>query len=443
MSTYSRILEGLLIPAYYRLRGRKYAAYCDFLERSQWWSRDQVNEFQWREVRALLGHAFRTVPYYRKKYAAVGAEYGDVKTREDFAKLPPLTRTEVNEHRTELCSTDPQSRLLPKATGGSSGLPARFFITLDSYDWRSAATARAYSWNGCRSGERTLYLWGAPVGRVPPLENAKVHAHRFLRREVVVATFSQTLALWQQTLERVRRFRPKYLAGYVTSLENFGRYLLAEKKSIPGLQAVIAAAEPLHEDTRELLQEVFECPVFNTYGAREFMSIAAECEHHAGLHIHAENLLVETEGDAGQGPSEFLITDLHNCGMPFLRYRIGDTGSLIDSGCACGRGLPLLHVEGRAREVLRTRDGRVVSGIFFPHTLKDIPEVSEFEAQQASLDEIILSVVLSRPLSESSEALLRQEIAKVFGTETRVTVRPVESIPRLPSGKRRTTVGIE
>ena len=33
-------------------------------------------------------------------------------------------------------------------------------------------------------------------------------------------------------------------------------------------------------------------PVFNTYGCREFMSLAGECENRNGMHVNAENVLI-------------------------------------------------------------------------------------------------------------------------------------------------------
>jgi len=49
----------------------------------------------------------------------------DIRTTEDFAKLPPLTRAEVNAHRKELCPEVPNGKLIAHATGGSSGVPTR------------------------------------------------------------------------------------------------------------------------------------------------------------------------------------------------------------------------------------------------------------------------------------------------------------------------------
>ena len=106
-------------------------------------------------------------------------------------------------------------------------------------------------------------------------------------------------------------------------------------------------------------------------------------------------------------PSEILITDLHNYGMPFVRYESGDLGRIADTSCRCGRGLPLLTaIEGRVLDALRTADGRIVPGEFFPHLLKDIPELAQYRVEQKSLDRIVISAVLAQPLSERSERLL-------------------------------------
>jgi phenylacetate-CoA ligase len=264
-----------------------------------------------------------------------------------------------------------------------------------------------------------------------------------LRRELFVSTFIQTPELWHQTLKRALQFRPRFIVGYVSSIEQFASFLISEKLTLPGIQAVISAAEPVHEKTRQLVMQAFGAPLYNAYGSREFMSIAAECDQHRGLHINAENILVETELAHSEGPSELLVTDLHNFGMPFIRYRIGDVGAIDDSMCSCGRGLPLIRsVEGRVLEVLRTPSGRIVPGEFFPHLFKDFREIREFQVQQTSLDEITVYVVLNVQILDSSQKLIQQEIARVFGTEVRVAVTPVAAIPQLPSGKRRVTVGL-
>jgi len=442
MSFYPRLLESVLLPMYDNVRGRSYVKRRVLLRESQWWSPAELRRFQWAELHRLLVHVFQSVPYLQRKYASAGIRLEDIRDWDDFARLPPLTREEVNAHRPELCSTAYQGKLLPHATGGSTGKPTRFFRTYESYDWRTAAKDRVYSWSGWRLGERSVYLWGAPVGAHSSLEIWKTRAYERVQRQLIFNTFSQTDTLWREIYQQTVAFRPVLVVGYVSSLERFANFLQRERLTPPRIRAVIAAAEPLVAATREAIQQALQAPVFNTYGSREFMSIAGECEHHTGLHVNAENLAVEAS-ENGDEPSEILVTDLHNYGMPFVRYATGDLGTMSSASCPCSRGLPMLHsIEGRVLDAIRTVDGRTVPGEFFPHLLKEVPEFVQYRVEQRALDHVVISAVLQRPLSERSTSLLRHEIGKVFGPATRWEIQPVADIPGLGSGKRRVTVGL-
>jgi phenylacetate-CoA ligase len=442
MSFYTRILESVLLPLYDRARGREYLRRRRFLEQTQWWDAQRIREFQWHELKPLVAHVFASVPYYQKKYKAAGIDLGDLRSLDDFARLPPLTRQEIADHRIELCSTSYQGKLLPHATGGSSGQPTRFFRTYESYDWRTAAKDRVYEWSGWRLGQRSVYLWGAPIGSVPRIQAWKARSYEAIHRQLVFNTFSQSEELWERIYAAIWRFRPVLAVGYVSSLEQFATYLWSTGRALPPLRAVIAAAEPVFPAARRSIEAGFRAPLFNTYGSREFMSIAGECERHDGLHVNAENLIVETIGSPGLRDGEILVTDLHNYGMPFLRYAIGDLGALSHGACACGRGLPRLSaIEGRVLDMLRTGDGRKVPGEFFPHLLKDIPEFAQYRVEQRSVHRIVITAVLTSPVSLQSRTLLENEIGKVFGSATTWEIESVPHIPKLPSGKRRVTVG--
>jgi len=281
------------------------------------------------------------------------------------------------------------------------------------------------------------------VGHVSRRQACKTRAYDRIYRQLIINTFSQSDALWERVLGETIRFRPALAVGYVSSLEQFAKFLIATGRSVPRLRAVIAAAEPLFPAVRQTIEQGFQAPVFNTYGSREFMSVAAECPQHDGLHVHAENLVVETEQPSGEVPSQILVTDLHNYGMPFIRYVTGDLGTMTVAACPCGRRLPRLKsVEGRLLDALQTADGRVVPGEFFPHLLKDVPELVRYRVEQTRIDHIVISAVLARPISEASRMLLEREIGKVFGSSATWELVPVPDITPLASGKHRVTVGL-
>ena len=441
MSLYGETFTRVILPARDLIRRRNYARYRALLWASQWWSYDELRAFQWRELRKVLECAFRSVPYYQRKYAEAGIRLEDIRTWQDYAKLPPLTRQEVNAYRRELCSTTFRGKLLPHATGGSSGTPTRFFRTYESYDWRTAARDRVYSWAGLNEGERTAYLWGAPVGKVSHRARWKEVASNLVHRRLVLNTFSQDDSLWKGVYDQLRTYRPFTVVGYVSSLRAFSSFLQARQWALPSVRGVIAAAEPLFSHERGQIGAGFQAPVFNTYGSREFMSIAGECERQEGLHINAENLLIET--DEPGVSSAIYVTDLHNYGMPFLRYDIGDVGNLVTERCSCGRALPrLTSIEGRILDVLKTPEGKLVPGEFFPHLLKDVPEIREYQVIQRAPNRLEIVAVVSGSLSEASRTLLQTEIGKTFGRRVNWELKPVDRIPRLHSGKRRTTVGM-
>ena len=86
--TYERLFTSLLLPAYDRVRGRRYVERRRFLDSSQWWSRDRVLDFQWTALKTLLAHAFTSVPYLARKYRAAGIALDDIRCWDDVRLLP-------------------------------------------------------------------------------------------------------------------------------------------------------------------------------------------------------------------------------------------------------------------------------------------------------------------------------------------------------------------
>jgi phenylacetate-CoA ligase len=421
------------------------------LERTQWCSLDELQALQQRELRHLLTHAFDNIPYARERYRRAGLGPGDVQHLDDLTKLPLLTRDEASEHATTRRSVAPPLASIDKSTSGTTGRPLAFAYDRGSEYWRQATKLRGYGWAGYQLGDPSIHYWGSPSLKPPPFARKLKESvdHSFRREHYVDCTERSERAL-DRVVERIRGLRPKVIVCYSQAGAALARHVNAKGLRDWSDINVICAAERLFPSDRSAMSQAFGPGVFETYGNREVMLIAAECEAHQGLHQSMENLIVEVvvrNGDT-QRPAEpgelgeVAITDLHNYGAPFVRYLTGDLAvARPNARCACGRWLSRLErIEGRATETLRDGQGNPVSGMFFSVLFAYLADkVREFQVIQRRDNAIDLRLVPAGTLDDSLLEAIKAHIGKYVPG---VPLRPQVVSELLPdrSGKRRVVV---
>lgn len=444
---YESLFRRALFPLYESgLRRRGTIGYIEEYDRNQWLDREAIDALQWAKLQALLQHCWDHVPYYRGQWQALGIDsVAEIRNRTDFSRLPLLTKQDIRDNFADLQARPVPAGVMYKTTGGSTGVPLRFGYTRESYERRTAVMWRGYGWAGLAPGVRTLYLWGSALGGAPTAALLKDRLYHALFNRRMLDCFAMNEANLAQYAAAIARFQPRAIVSYVTPLVRLAQWICESGRPIAGVSSVIGAAEALHDFQRPLIEEAFPgSRVFNTYGCREFMLVASECEHRDGLHVNSDHLHVELVGDDPFAPAELAITDLSNYGMPFLRYLNGDMATAHAGGaCACGRALPRLgQVVGRKLDMIRSVDGHLLPGEFFPHMFKDVPGVREFQVVQTELDNVIVKVVPDAEFREAEEKYVREQIGRVLGDSVVVTIQRVDKIPLSPSGKRRVTLSM-
>jgi phenylacetate-CoA ligase len=437
----------LLLPAFESgVKRRNTMRYWRELERSQWFSPQQLEKLQLRNLRRLLRHAFDHCPYYRQAWSRAGLDPVDVKKFDDFRSWPTTDRDTIRQQRLQMRAQVPGMQLYAKATGGSSGVPVQFDLNVDSDARRTAAWHRGYGWAGAEPGTKQFYLWGVSLGERPRWRVWKDALYHRFHRRLYANSFELSEAEVPRLLERLNRYRPDAIVAYTNPLYYFAKSLDERGLTPYSPRSIVVGAEKLHPFQRTLIEKVFRAPVFESYGSREVMLIGSECDRHEGLHLTSEVVLVEILDDDGTPtlPGEegnVVITDLHNFGMPFIRYANGDRALAGWGTCSCGRGLPLLRrVVGRRLDVLHTPDGRRLPGEFFPHLLKDFPEVQRFQVIQDRADSVELRVVLKDGWKANHRDVVQQEASKLLGPQVCLKIAAVDEIPLTPAGKLRVVV---
>lgn len=441
------LFRHLVLPAFENLyKGRKTFSNWKDLERSQWLRPQELESRQFQALQRLLSHAAAHSPHYQRTWAERGLDVSKVQSPCDFLGWPLLRKDAIREHREAMRAENVRQPLISKSTGGSTGVPLHFDLDVGSHERRCAATLRGYGWAGATPGTKQFHLWGVPLEDQPRWKTWKNRGYDMILRRRMVNCFELSDASVPRILNILNRYRPDVIVAYTNAVYQFARGLAEQGLRPFSPRAIVVGAEKLYPSQRETIEAVFESPVFETYGSREFMLIGAECEEHNGLHLTTEHLYVEVLNDDGKPTPDgevgnVVVTDLYNYGMPFVRYVTGDQAVAGFGQCRCGRGLPLLsEVRGRKVDVIRTPSGRRLSGVFFPHLMKDFPSIRQFQVAQPSIDRLELRVVLAPSWNRADQRQVMDVMKRTIGDDVRIDWQPVESIPLTRAGKHRVVV---
>lgn len=406
------------------------------LSKTQFDSPDTVRARQLAMLKAQLRHAYATVPFYRRTWAAAGVHPDDVKTFADFRHFPIVTKTDIRKHAAEMLSEAYRgAKLRTKTTSGSTGVPLVIKLDERGAQWKAGCTLRADEWSGWRLGQRVAKVWGNPEYRHFGLRGRLTN--HFVDRAIYLDTIGLTDDRIREFVAAVRRHRPGLVFGHAHSL-----YMLAcvlNKSGIADIRpnGCISTAMPLHDYQRKAIEQALGVPVTNRYGCEEVSLIACQCERGRGLHVAAESVYVEVNGEGRTGP--LLVTDLVNFAMPLIRYQIGDVATLSDAPCECGRGLPVLEkVEGRDADYVVTPAGSLISGISLTENFAVlIKGAAQVQIIQETVTHLRVRMVRDPIWDAESERQIRELVFRTFGPTMTYDLEFVDLIPQEPSGKYR------
>jgi phenylacetate-CoA ligase len=314
---------------------------------------------------------------------------------------------------------------------------------------REAVRLRSESWIGCSYGTRVVVFWGRHPGQGIVGRFKKALWFRLQNVKYLCAYDLQDHHL-KRHVEDIRRFRPEFIISYVTPLCDLAALIQREELFVSGLRGIVTGAEKLFEHQKKLLEQVFQCPVYNRYGCSEVMNVAGECLAREGMHLNLDTLVIEFIGRDGRPvrpgqEGEIVITDLHNYGMPFIRYRVKDYAVPGNKLCSCGRGLPLMtDLLGRENTLIRTPDGRRVPDniLTFLFEAAEARGVQHCQLIQERLDELVVRLVPGSGYSSATGRYLCAALQKQLGPQLKLRLDLTSQIPALPSGKRSYTLSL-
>lgn len=328
-------------------------------------------------------------------------------------------------------------------TSGSSGYPLSFAKDSFCHALSWAIFIDRYRWYDLDlNSSKQARFYGIPLNKI---SYYKERFKDFLGNRYRFSVFDMSDKQLKKNITKFSNSNFEYLYGYSNALAIFGKYLEKEnivlKSVCTSLKACIATSETLFENDRLLLKKAFGVPVINEYGCAELGLIAFQ--HPNGeWQINSQDLYIEVldENDnilpyGEQG--RLVITSLYNKAHPFIRYDLGDIGTLSKKSTIAN---PILEsLAGRTNDILRLPSGKTAAGFTMYYVTKtvidDAANVKEFMLEQMALDTFKVSYVSDRVFTDEDKNKVKKALNDYLEPGLLVSFERKESLDRAKSGK--------
>lgn len=410
---------------------------------------DVVKRARDRRMRAMVKHAYATVPYYRETMGRLRLKPTDFRSADDLAQLPVIGPADLQDDLGRFMSTKhPLDRCVRLSTSGSTGQPRAAYYSTSAIFQNAAHGERDRCVVTPLIG-RTLGYRETVIGSVlssATILQQHVRSHAvFPPSAPIVRQYLSVMDPPEKNAPLIAEFRPDLIQSYGSYLDMLFPYVHDARAEFHKPKAVMYSSDALSDSVRRLIVEQFDIPVFGAYQAIEAFKIGFECEHHRGMHLNIDlyfpRIVDDLERDVIEGGvGELVISNLVNPAMVLLNYRMGDLVNLVPGRCPCGRTLPVLAFPaGRADDLVELPSGRIVH----PLTVKAIfvkePNVRQYQIEQHSATRFTANIVVD-PAADRDElrSRLHAILSGYMGVDVDVDVRFVDAIDRTAAGKSRT-----
>ncbi len=397
-----------------------------------------VEDFlKWREKKRwdIVKFHYENNPFYKNIFQE--------KLPERWTDLPVITKAMIQKPLPEMIT--PQfsfDNCYISNTSGSSGTPLFFAKDKYAHAMTWAVINNRYQWHTISLKSKQARFYGIPLNTIPYL---KERFKDLIMNRYRFTVFNMSDKILDKYLDKFKKTRFDYVYGYTNSLVLFAKYLAKKdivlKDVCVSLSVCIATAEQCTDEDKLLLENAFGIKVIREYGVSESDFIAINdvngkwCISNELVYVEIvdENNVPVEDGKTGK----ILITSLYNKAMPFIRYEVGDIGSVKRT--KVDRYDELITLNGRLNDTAHLPSGKTVPGFTLYYVSRQILEesgvVKEYIIKQVSLNTFRFEVVTDSPLLEKDVQLIKNIMIQYLETGINIEVLRVDKIERLASGK--------
>jgi phenylacetate-CoA ligase len=336
-----------------------------------------TREASWEQVREAVARAERDSPFYRAKLAGAGIRASEVRTADDFRRVPLTRKPEV-----------PAAQQLAPPFGSLLAVPAERIASIAISPGPLYIPRTADEPTGIEALHDSLRAMGVRADDVAHVTLSYHIMPGGLRMQRAFESFgcrvinggvgnSELQVQIASTLgATVYVGTPSFLATLADVAVQQGRPL--------HYRLGFSTAEALTPALRRSVHEQLGIELFDHCGEAVIGPLAGECRMHDGMHLHAREMWVEfVDPESGEpvvpgGSGEVVVTQLGERAMPLLRYAPGDVFRTYAAPCACGDPSPRVAFVGQVGGIRKIK-GVLVHPSQVRTTLGQFPELGHFQ----------------------------------------------------------------
>ena len=209
------VLSALLYYPYFH-------RYYSLLKQSQWWTSEQLLEYQNEQLKKLIIHAYEHVPYYRRSFDKVEFRISDISSIHDIQQLPFITKEQVRNNLDDLRARNySRYRFESMATGGSTGYP------LPLYNEKGKTAARYLAFYRMML-ERTPMSVDGSLSLI--IQSKQFWKNQAFGRILVLSPSSLRDKNSQILFEKIKKINPHYIIGFPSAISLLGHILIKKER---------------------------------------------------------------------------------------------------------------------------------------------------------------------------------------------------------------------
>ena len=380
-------------------------------------------------LKNVLNHSVQTTPFYK-----------NINLSPELSDFPIIDKSVVRNNFEEFKSLQfINKNNTPVVTSGSTGTPFKLFHDKGKRSRNTADVIYFAKKGGFDIGSCLIYM------KVWNKINTKSPFKLWLENIIPYSIFNYTDEDIVKLIEDIKSYKSECgIVCFASTCDVIVNYLdsIKAKPFDYKISSIITNSDALSNHTKDRMEKYFKVPTLSRYSSMECGLIGQQC--YSGGYEFQVNWasfyieLLDLEEDKPAEPGKMgrvVITDLFNYCMPLIRYNTGDLAFLSPNKKDVNGAPVLERIEGRKVDLIRDTNNQVITSHIVTVNMWKYDELKQYQFVQKGSNNYVFR------LNPWKEFLREQELINEFkgylGNDANITIKYIDEIPLLSSGKRR------